>query len=406
MRESFLTDALLARRQEPSISPIVSRRTALTIAVIASIAGLSLARLLMTGPAFDRVWAEDGAIFYSDAVRHGVGSIGLNYGGYAGVVPRLLAQLGTAFPERIFAPYAVIASVLTQGTLAAFVQRVAWRTTGSLAASLTAAGALALAPALRGEALGNLANLQWFFLIAAAWALAMPLTSSRLAHGAAAAVGLLAALTTPLAVILIPIAFLRHGKGAGKTPANLALLVGLAIQLLLILGGGKSEANPQPRHPAMHVVEYATTFFSEAAGPAVAPWRVAMLLGAAVIVAMAVLCVRASSARFAVGIAVTGVVLFGVSSTLTGAAESRYSAVAAMFLVSAAAIAWSGKPSTLSWALLALLAVQAGLAFPAVQQRLSGPSWSQQVAACTSARTTSIAVSPAGWPLTVPCVNG
>ena len=361
-----------------------------------------LGRLLLAGPAFDHVWAEDGAIFYADAVEQGPSSLFYTYAGYAHVVPRLIALVGGVLPQTAYAALAVASSLAVTGLLAAFVQYAALRLTDSIPASLVAGSAFALTPALRVEVLGNLANLQWFFLVAATWAVTLPVSSQAKTERLAVTVVTLATgLTTPLAAVALPIAVVLHGRTALVHPACRGILGGLAGQAVLIVFGSPSTPNPFPREPAIHI-SFAKTFITDALGPASGSTLLAALLGAAVLVSATWLCVRSDARKQALCMASAGAILFSLTSVASGNPAPRYSAVAGMLLVSAVAVAWGGRRSVPAAAVLMLFLFGAISAFPVSQYRLSGPSWSKQVASCSS-EFTSVRLSPEDWPLTAPC---
>ena len=112
------------------------------------VTGLALARLLIRGDVFNRVWAEDGKVYLSDAERHGLASLSYVYAGSLSTAPRVLAIAGEALPIRDYATYSVLASALVVGALAAFVYLTAAKVLGSAWAVVPALG-MALAPFLR-----------------------------------------------------------------------------------------------------------------------------------------------------------------------------------------------------------------------------------------------------------------
>ena len=80
-----------------------------------------LLRLSITGSPFDKVWAEDGTVFYNDAILHGVHSLLFRYSGYPSVLPRFLALLGTFLPPISFGVYCVLISAFVTGISSGYV---------------------------------------------------------------------------------------------------------------------------------------------------------------------------------------------------------------------------------------------------------------------------------------------
>ena len=155
---------------------------------------------------YPQFWAEDGAVFYLQAEQHGLGSIGVPYGGYWHAVPRTVALLGTQVPIA-FLPmlYAYAAVGLTALCLAVPLEGLTserWRTRWALVLAV-------LLPPASGELWATLTNVQWIGASALVALLAAPTPRSR---GGRAALGIVAAVlgvTGPFATLLWPCAALR-----------------------------------------------------------------------------------------------------------------------------------------------------------------------------------------------------
>lgn len=355
--------------------------------------GLVLARLLLTGYPFDAMWAEDGRVFFAGADR--LSSFAETYAGYAHTLPRVLAFLGrAALPIGSWAPYAVLASSAVVGALAAFVYAAARATTGSTAVAAGAAAALALTPSLMYETLGSLANLQWFLLPAALWAVLLPAGRLRWSAPTVAAV---AALSTPLVVLLLPAALLVHRRGVLRARPVQAVLAGTAVQLLLIAGGPSAGGGPERRMglPA----DAGTALLSQVAGAGSRGLGWAVV--GAVAVSLAVGAWYGTGLRAPLAAAVgSGVLVLLATTWVSGMMASRYVAAASMLVLTGLAVAVGASRWTLPG--LAVVGVVAWVAFPADPYRLSGPSWDAGVAgwaaACTAgAAQADIPVGPAGW---------
>ena len=405
------TDTVVMART-PAASPpagpaLPARRPRNGVAVLvgAAVAVLTVLRLLVAGPGLDRVWAEDGFVFLWDAQRHGLESLGYTYAGYAHTLPRAFGLVGAQIPLEHFAVYAVLATALGAGALAALVFLAARRVTGSWAWALLPALSLALAPAFRGS-VGSLANLQWLLLVAAFWFVID--TPGR--RWLPASVTVIASLTTPLTVFLLPAAWLAHRAGVVRSLSVRGLLAGLVLQFAIIVFGGASADNPASRTPQLpgSVFDVALT---AAAGPNVAAFELGRLgvldvstLMGAVFAGALLLAVYEARGHRALPIAavLTGAMLYFATSIMSGQPTTRYAAVAAMFLVSALALAGPRIPTGLGRMALAVLAVNVVLAFPASDFRMSGPSWQDEVTEYRdSCRTTGqgspMEVSPEGW---------
>lgn len=157
-----------------------------------------------------RVWAEDGSWVLTDAFAHppGLSQLFRPFSGYLNLYPRLAGALCTAFPVRDAA--AVLATV--SAVTAAGVSLLVWRVSASHLRSTSLRAALALGtlvlPIAAPEMLANSVNVQWWLWWAALWALLWrPSTwGGRLT---ATSLTLVAALSSPLAVILLPLIALR-----------------------------------------------------------------------------------------------------------------------------------------------------------------------------------------------------
>ncbi|MGH3990957.1 MAG: hypothetical protein ACRDSN_00660, partial [Pseudonocardiaceae bacterium] len=222
----------------------------LPVAVLGGATVLVLARLVIAGPGVDRVWAEDGAVFWTDAKSSGLGAFGLTYSGYLHVFPRLITSFALLLPEAVFAKYIVVAVALTTGVLAVLVFAAA-RSAGATPIWAAAAGLwLALVPPARVESIGNLANAQWLLLACLAW-LSVTAFAARVPRIATAVVAGLTALSTPLAVLVAPALVLVHGwRGGLRHPVTAPLLAGLVVQALAVVAGPASPfVNPAGRQP-------------------------------------------------------------------------------------------------------------------------------------------------------------
>jgi hypothetical protein len=161
--------------------------------------GIFAARVpdLLRNPQF---WAEDGKIFFRDAMCDGAASIGRAYAGYYHLVPRLVAWFAGAFSP-VHAPAIYLAASLALVGLVLFVVQ-------SPRLQLPYGPWLALCIVLTPDSLetfGNVANVQWFLGIGL-FAIALMRTSdSPLITYLETAFVLVAGLTGPFALMLLPV---------------------------------------------------------------------------------------------------------------------------------------------------------------------------------------------------------
>lgn len=175
-------------------------------------------------------WADDSEVF-DHAIRGGFGAIGRSYAGTLIVVQRLIAFLEAAGPA--YAPLigntaamlmvALVAGFIASPRLSAFIPDQRWR--------IVVAFGVLLLPAT-GMIFWSVAYVQWFtgtYLVAMLVATASTSRTSR----AGDAIGLLlAGLTGPLAIILLPLYVLRARDSAWRWAA-VWLGLAAAIQTLV-----------------------------------------------------------------------------------------------------------------------------------------------------------------------------
>lgn len=233
------------RRSPESRSPHALRAVVLMVFLVLATA----VQLLRTPgvPAWNSLVAEDGGIFYTDAVnRPLLSTLGRAYEGYLHVVPRLLAAIASLFPVRDAAPVITGLAALVVALLAAFV----WAAASEILPSRWGRGLLVLLilllPAAGWEVNASINNLHWYLDFAVLWVfLPRPPTRTVLVAGIVVAAG--AALSDPLAGLALPLAAYRFWQTVRVRPvaraeliAPLVFTVGLALQVLY----GVSEKAP------------------------------------------------------------------------------------------------------------------------------------------------------------------
>src|SRR5688500_14556023 len=159
-------------------------------------------------PAFDSIWAEDALVFLSDAIaRPFVDTFFEPYRGYVLVLPRALAWVASTLPLEFAALIMSGGSALVVALLAAFVFR-ATESISHIGLRLALGAAVILLPVAAVETLNTAANVHWYLMFAAFWALAWYPRSAAL-RLVAAVVAALAALNDPLSLLLVPAVALR-----------------------------------------------------------------------------------------------------------------------------------------------------------------------------------------------------
>ena len=378
-------------------------------AIFVAVTCLAVARLLVTGNVFNHVWAEDGKVYLAAAQQHGVGSLFYRYAGYLQVPSRVIALVGEALPLRDYATYTVVASALVVGSLAAFVYVTAAKVLHSNVAAAVAALGMVLAPALATASLGTLANLQWFLIFAAFWAMLVPPSDSR--PYAATIVAALAALTSPLAVFVAPVAVVVHGpRKALRSWPLLALVAGEALQVIGIALAPETGGGPVRKGLSGSTLQTGVeNLFKSVLGPSSGPFALRELAGF-VIAALLVWAWWAAKRRLlGTAAVVTGLAIYCVTTAVTGYAASRYVGITAMFMIGGLACFLPQLDRRGVIAALTVLALLVLVSFPASKSRLSGPTWSgavaQHEAECRRPHVaaTEVQLSPHGWSVQLSC---
>lgn len=359
-------------------------------------------------PAWDTVWAEDGA-YLSDALHHDVvPTLFKPYAGYLQFGCRLLALPARWLPVEWAAGYLAAAAALSTALLAAFVFWASRDVIGSRWWRLAVSAVTCLGPALRFEATANVANVLWPLLAAAFWAVLA--RSDRALHTVLrVAVVALAVLSNPVALTLVPLAAVVAWVRRAPPEALLVmtLVAGGALQLYM-----RTISEGRTVEGVNRVGDLAVTFPARVGGMLLLGydgaqdlWRetsgTVVVMGAVGLGIVAVLVWRTgpgvrrltamAAAFYALAFFVVPLWLRGTTTArLSGQrflAASRYDVAPAVLIVSALAIALSGPLGDRGRRALTARRVArgVGLAWVAVVLVLSwrgptprsvGPSWS------------------------------
>lgn len=233
---------IAARLSLPTPWPRASRAT-LSFLIVVAVGLVFLLLPRAVGWRGDHLHSEDGQVFLTEFLAHGLASLTDTYAGYLHVVPRSLTALcaSTIGPDGYAACVAVTSNltraavmVIAFPVLAAYARSWRW---GLLAA---AAGILFL-PAGQQEVLSNYTNLRWFLLAGAFFAL-IGVFRTRWLLVIASVVALLAALSDPMPLLLAPLALWRAWKAPGwaRLP-SVALLVGGSVHLMNLDASARGE---------------------------------------------------------------------------------------------------------------------------------------------------------------------
>lgn len=188
-------------------------------------------------------WAEDGKIWYADAYNHGIiFSLITPENGYFQTFSRLVAILSQAFPLKFGPAIFLTAAVAVQIGTALFIisprmSRIvpdrSWR---------LVLGLLYLAIPHSWEIHANVTNSQWHLALLACLIVIAEPSASKIGRAFDISVCLLASMSGPFCVLLIPVAaiqFLRQKNSMLAVFSGL-FLVGGAIQAWAYLGVGRA----------------------------------------------------------------------------------------------------------------------------------------------------------------------
>lgn len=359
-------------------------------------------------PVSDTLWAEDGTVFLQSALDHSqLGALFEPYAGYLHVPARLLGEVTLLFaPEHWALVMAVLSTVL--GALTGAFVYTASRTVLSTRWARAVVAGLPWLVVVGQEVPANAANLHWYGLYAAFWALLSRPAGTR-ALGLTGLVVALVALSDPLVALGLPLAVAQARALPGRRWRRLAILVpmlgGLAAQAvaaLTVAGPASSSGTSITDEPAIYGARVAggallgDDWFGKlwhSAGD-IAIW---VALAVAVLAVGVAVRVCAGARRRAVLIAAAGsVLLLAVPLALRGTATltpdlvtrggSRYMFVPALLLLCSLVIALDahgGKRARQAFTILLAMVATSGLGV--VTARSDGPSWTTGVQA---ARTT------------------
>ncbi|MEU4695289.1 hypothetical protein [Actinoplanes sp. NPDC023714] len=398
----------------PPARPVTGR--AILAAVVAVVAGTAVGLLRQPGHgALDTVWAEDGSVFYSQAVTDGPWSaLTTSYAGYFHVVPRLLAAVAAAFPPEAAAAVLAISASLATALLALLVFVASAGHLPSTLSRVLVSAVVVLVPVAQDEVLNSIANFHWYGLYVLFW---LFLWSPRGRAGQIVAVVtvFLVAGSDILVLAYLPLAAFRlvNRDRHGRLLAG-ALGLGLVLQVAGLLSGSSERA--LALDPVGAVAGYV---LRAVPAPLIGQrWlgddvngRWVVLAGIAWLVVAAALVVALRRVTrplwvLAVAAALQSALMYLLPVVLSGAATPRYAVAPAMLVVVALVALLQPAPGGTRvplYALTALLAVVAAVNLRIDNPRADGLTWSAELdraqAACAlDGGNTGLVIAPPNNP--------
>ena len=345
--------------------------------VIASTAALlTVVRLALAFDPRQSLWAEDGAVFFQDAMRSPGKSLTAQYGGYAHLLPRMFAELGHVVRIDDWPLLVVVTCAVVMGLIGALVFSTALSLGIATPAAVIAALVPVLLPGFGDEVLGSWANLQWPLAYALAWVLIVP--PERSDRAIAFLVGLLAVIDGLACAFICPLVFL-HGRRWYRHPALPGMIVGALYQLVALVAPNMSLAMKRHSLSASTLKGMATgtgqALFDSGGGLLRSSvWKYVGMLCVVIIV---VIVARSKQRRTGLALLVSAAVTLLAFSVANGSAASRYGGLAASLVVAALIVAIGPKAEFRGWHVwaLAVLFIPVALSLPVSAYRSNSPSW-------------------------------
>ena len=388
------------------------------------------------------VWAEDGGRFLLDSrTLPWWSNLVTPYEGYQHSLPRLAAELVSTLPLTWAAAGLAVAAALLRAGVALLVFTASGGFLRSLPVRLGLAALVVVAPVGNSETLDNLANFHWFALYGVFWLLLWR-PASRWVCAMAAVLVFLAVTTSPLALLLAPLALARFAlPGRRQALITAAFCLGAAVQFVTVLLATRTQYFNEPVNvkaaALAGVVRVALVAFTGSEGVAeiysvFVYWPAFVALAITLVLVGAALRWGGGPRRLlafvALGYSVGYIALSLTQNWRIGLAvfypgvvmdAQRYSVAPSLFLLTAVAVGLDLVPRA-RWARVGMVAARVAVAavlitgvvrqLPISTGTLTGIHWDQAVADarrdCASApgkATARIVHEPAGWYITMPC---
>lgn len=399
-------------------------------------------------PATSTIWAEDGRIFYAQALRMSFWqTLVTPHDGYGQLLPRVVVQVARLGAPGQAAEIFAIIGAFSLAAIACLVFHMARGHIGSPALRALLVAAMVLLPVATGELLDNVVNVPWWLFFASFWAL---LWRPRSATGRASAVLVcfLAAASEPLVALFLPLSVARALalRNARDQAPTVGIVSGLAYQVLVMARSSGNIVSSAGSVPALAQSFSVRVGLGLAGGEKGTDWLfthsrpIAVALGALVLCSLLAIGVffagslqvrlfTLAAASFCLGCYLVPVWLRGLGPTMQIArveVASRYQAVPVLLLVSTILVVadhWAKARSetaprhgSRNWRSVTVVALCACLLGPTwvvdfrdSNQRSAGPAWGTQVARATAqcqrvpTATVSLAIDPPGWDVSLKC---
>jgi hypothetical protein len=354
------------------------------------------------------VWAEDGFVYFQQARRQGAFDVLFRgYVGYLQLPQRLLGAVSTLVPIRFLPVYFALAGTVVAALLAWFVYIAADEWVASKTVRIALGSLVVVMPALGAENTANITNLIWVLAAVAPWAL-ISLVETRRFVAVRSVVALLAATSTALCVVFVPLAIgfaaVRRTRAAWVVAGSFC--VGLTVQAAVVLHTETPAFPNQGPHPGAVSLVYSTSvrvfaIFLVGNRGASAAWdafRPLLLTGSTVLVAVlfAAALVGAQQRRqvLAVVLAAYGVISFVVPVWGRRVHEgalgfglvydvSRFSVIPVMMLASAFAVLVTSPgrraARVAQWIFIVQVVAVTLTSFSVTNLRSTSPAWSASV---------------------------
>ncbi|WP_120617533.1 hypothetical protein [Corallococcus sp. CA049B] len=208
------------------------------------------------------LWAEDGAVFLTDALAHGLGATFIPYAGYLHIVPRLLALGLSLLPIEAFALGLAFVVLAVDAAVFALIARIRFRwLVPHDGVRVLAAMAFCFLPGT-WEVTGNLANLHSILFYAAMF---VALQDLERPLGIADGVVLLAAASSAGESVLLAPVFLLRGvmRWRDGRPLLEMLWEGLAVVVLTVPAGVNMVLFRQSGMPASDFAQWPLSRMAE-----------------------------------------------------------------------------------------------------------------------------------------------
>jgi hypothetical protein len=385
--------------------------------------------------AIQQLWAEDGTVFLQQVINRGAfPPFGNAYAGYYLFLPRAIGALAAAAPIREAAFSMWLGTAVIVGWCAATIYAESKSRLTTFPTRALLALSIVLLPALGLEAIGSVSDLQYTLLFTSLIAL-IGTSPSRGHQVNRVAIVIATAITTPLALLLAPFAFLRVLRARGRRrfdPTAIAWAVGVAFEFGMILllqpPGRNSKAGNSKlivKHFDRRVLyeNFLPKRFSTSTAtiaPLAAIFAVGLVIGAVV---LAWKRRRRMTAALLLLVPIIGFAFWFFAAVLYGS-PARYRVFPALCVVFALLVGWEEvmrgltKQVPVDWRLAGIIVVIISLSWVTYwtpdPYRTSGPTWAHALATAErrcrkyQLHDVSIKIAPVDseaklWAVRLPC---